>query len=387
MPIAVLALTAGAFGIGVTEFVIMGLLLQVAADLHVSTPVAGQLISGYALGVVGGAPLLTLATRALPRKLVLIGLMVIFVVGNAACALAPTYSWLLAARILTSLAHGAYFGVGAVVAADLVRPERRASAIATMFAGLTAATLIGVPIGAWIGEMFGWRFAFWGVASVGLVALAVLGRWLPTIAAADPGPLWQELSVLRRPRLHLGLAVTVFGFGGLFAVFTYIQPILIEVTGHSAQAVSGVLLMFGAGFAVGNLAGGRFADRRPSVALPATLGLLLATLLVLGLAIHDKIAAAAVTGLLGAAAFATAAPLQTGVLDAAGPRGRTLASSLNIAAFNLGNALGAAAGGAALARGGQLADLPWVAAGLTGIGLGLALLGLQRRRRPAFAEP
>lgn len=383
MPVAVLALTAGAFGIGTTEFIIMGLLLQVAADMHVSTPTAGLLISGYALGVFAGAPLLTLATRHLPRKQVLLGLMVIFTLGNAACALAPSYGLLMAARVLTSLAHGAFFGVGSVVAAGLVAPERRASAIATMFAGLTMATLVGVPFGAWIGLAFGWRAVFWAVAAIGLVAVLVLARFVPADAGGETtaAPIREELAVLMRPQVQLALAMTVLGFGGVFAVFTYIQPILAQVTGFSGQAISAVLLVFGAGVSIGNLAGGRLADRNLSRALLTTLALLMVVLLGLTVAVHAKLPAVAFVGLLGAAGFATVAPLQLRVLEAAGPAGQMLASSLNIAAFNLGNAVGAWAGGQAIAHGPGLASLPLVGAAFTAAGLGLALLAAQGERR------
>lgn len=383
MPVAVLALTAGAFGIGTTEFIIMGLLLQVAADMHVSTPTAGLLISGYALGVFAGAPLLTLATRSLPRKQVLLGLMAIFTLGNAACALASSYPLLMAARVLTSLAHGAFFGVGSVVAAGLVAPERRASAIAVMFAGLTMATLIGVPFGAWIGLAFGWRAVFWAVAAIGLLAMLVLARFVPADAGGETAaaPIREELAVLARPQVQLALAMTVLGFGGVFAVFTYIQPMLAQITGFSAQAISAVLLVFGLGVSIGNLAGGRFADRNLALAVPATLALLMLVLLALPLAVPLKLPAVALVGLLGAAGFATVAPLQLRVLEAAGPAGQTLASSLNIAAFNLGNALGAWAGGQAIAHGPGLASLPLVGAALTAAGLGLALLAARGERR------
>jgi DHA1 family inner membrane transport protein len=382
MPLAVFALTVGAFGIGVTEFIIMGLLMQVAGDMHVSVPAAGLLISGYALGVFVGAPALTLASRRAPRKLVLLGLMAIFTLGNAACALAPTYGWLMAARVLTSLAHGTFFGVGSVVATSLVAPDRRASAIAAMFVGLTVATLLGVPFGAWFGLMLGWRAAFWAVAAIGVVALAVLAVFVPANAGREEAPisLREELAVLTRPQVQLGLAMTVLGFAGLFTVFTYVQPLLTRVAGFSEQAVSPVLLVFGAGLAAGNLLGGRLADRGLPRALIATLTALTAVLLLMAPALGSKIGAVALTGLLGAASFATVAPLQLRVLEKAGDAGRTLASSLNIAAFNLGNALGAWAGGLTIDRGPGLSALPVVAAAITATGLLLALASLRLDR-------
>ncbi|WP_262049020.1 MFS transporter [Bradyrhizobium sp. Bra78] len=388
MPPAVLALTAGAFGIGTTEFIIMGLLLQVAADMHVSVPVAGLLISGYALGVFVGAPVLTLATRRIPRKTVLLGLMAIFTLGNAACALAPNYELLMAARVLTSLAHGTYFGVGSVVATSLVAEDKRASAISTMFIGLTVATLLGVPFGAWFGLMLGWRAAFWAVTVIGMIAFAVVAALVPgDVGNGDkPISLAEEVAVLGRPQVLLGLAMTVFGFAGLFVVFTYIQPILTRFTGFSEAAVSPILLVFGVGLAIGNVAGGKFADRGLARALIGTLAALAIVLLGLAAVLSVKIAAIALILLLGIASFATVAPLQLRVLEAAGASGRTLASSLNIAAFNLGNALGAWAGGVAIDRGLGLSALPLVAAGITAIGLLLALWSLQLdRRHPVVA--
>ncbi|MEJ7687083.1 MAG: MFS transporter [Variovorax sp.] len=384
MPIALLALTAGAFGIGTTEFVIMGLLLQVSADLQVSIAAAGLLISGYALGVAVGAPLLTIATRRMPRKTVLLALMAIFTLGNIACALAPSYDLLMAARVATSLAHGTFFGVGSVVATSLVPPERRASAIAIMFTGLTAATMLGVPAGAWLGLHFGWRSTFWAVALIGVFAFAVLAAFVPRSRAdAQHAPLRDELAVLLRPQVLLGLAMTVLGFAGVFAVFTYIQPLLTRVTGLSDAAVSPILLLFGVGLAVGNILGGKLADRAPMPAVLGTLAALAAVLGAMQFGIQTPVGAAVFVGLLGIAAFATVAPLQLRVLDKASGSGQNLASSLNIAAFNLGNALGAWVGGVAIERGPGLASLGWIAALLTLVGLGIALWSRALERRDA----
>jgi DHA1 family inner membrane transport protein len=388
MPIALLALTAGAFGIGTTEFVIMGLLLQVSNDLHVSITAAGLLISGYALGVAVGAPLLTIATRRLPRKTVLLALMAIFTLGNLACALAPNYEMLMAARVITSLAHGTFFGVGAVVATGLVAPERRASAIAIMFTGLTAATLLGVPAGAWLGLHYGWRATFWAVTVIGVLAFAVLALFVPRVKAeAAPASVRDELAVLARGQVLLGLAMTVLGYAGVFVVFTYIQPLLTQVTGVAESAVSPILLVFGAGLAAGNLLGGRLADR---ATMPAVLGTLVALAAVLGamqFAIGTPFAAVAFVGLLGIAAFATVAPMQLRVLEKATGAGQNLASSLNIAAFNLGNALGAWIGGVVIDHGPGLRALGWVAALLTLAGLAIALWSrsLDRRDHTATA--
>ena len=375
---ALYALTVGAFGIGTTEFVIMGLLQQVATDLQVSIPAAGLLISGYALGVFAGAPVLTLLSARLPRKAVLVGLMIVFTLGNLACALAPDYATLMAARVLTSLAHGTFFGVGAVVATSLVPADRRASAISLMFTGLTVATLLGVPAGAWLGLQLGWRATFWAVAAIGVLAAAAVAVWVPSaVRGGQPSPWRQEVAVLGRPQVLLALLMTVVGFAGLFAVFTYIQPMLVQVTGFSQAAVSPVLLVFGAGMIAGNFLGGRLADRRPVAALLGTLAALAIVLAAMGLVLHSRTATVMFAGLLGVAAFATVAPLQLRVLEQA-RGGQNLASSLNIAAFNLGNALGAWLGGVVVASRFGLPATPWVAAAVTLIGLGIALYSVRR---------
>lgn len=383
MPIALIALTAGAFGIGTTEFVIMGLLMQVSADLHVSIATAGLLISGYALGVAVGAPVLTIATRSLPRKTVLLALMAVFTLGNIACAVAPSYESLMAARVLTSLAHGTFFGVGSVVATGLVPPQRRASAIAIMFTGLTAATLLGVPAGAWLGLHHGWRATFWAVAVIGVVAFAVLAVFVPKDGRHDTAnaPLREELAVLARPQVLLGLAITVFGFAGVFALFTYIQPLLTRLAGLPESAVSPALLLMGGGLAVGNILGGKLADRALMPALLGSLAALALVLVAMPLTMTSSVGAMLFVAVLGVVSFATVAPMQMRVLDKAAGAGQNLASSLNIAAFNLGNALGAWAGGVAISRGSGLPSLGWVAALLTAAGLVIALWSRSLDRR------
>ncbi|MDB5973135.1 MAG: arabinose transporter permease [Hydrocarboniphaga sp.] len=363
MPVALYALTAGAFGIGVTEFVIMGLLLDVSVDLGVSISAAGMLISGYALGVVVGAPLLTVATSSWPRKTVLLALMLIFTIGNAACALAPSYSMLMAARVLTAFAHGSFFGVGSVVAAGLVAKDKQASAIAIMFTGLTVANVLGVPFGTWLGQHLGWRATFWAVAAVGVLALSVIALAVPRDRAAPaPGNLREDLRVLARGPVLLGFATTALGFAGLFVVFTYIAPLLTRISGFSDQAVSPILLIFGAGLVIGNLIGGKLADRNLAQAILGSLLMLTLVLAVMSFALHSQIAAILFVGLLGAAAFATVPPLQIWVLKQAEGAGQSLASSFNIAAFNLGNALGAWLGGTVIDHGPGLDAVPWIAA-------------------------
>ncbi|MBQ0822566.1 MFS transporter [Microvirga sp. HBU67558] len=387
MPLALYALTAGAFGIGVTEFVIMGLLLQVSADLGVSISAAGLLISGYALGVVVGAPLLTTVTGRWSRKTVLLALMVVFTLGNLACAVAPDYATLMAARVLTAFAHGTFFGVGSVVATSLVPGDKKASAIAVMFTGLTVANILGVPFGTWLGQAYGWRATFWAVTLVGVAALAVIALFVPKDRqdTAEGGSLADELTVLARRPVLLGLLTTVLGYAGVFAVFTYIAPILTQITGFSEEAVSPILLVFGGGLVLGNLLGGRLADRRLMATLLGSLGLLAVVLAAMTLGVHDKVLAVAFVGLLGAAAFATVPPLQMWVLEKADGAGQSLASSLNIAAFNLGNALGAWLGGFVIDHGLGLGSIPWVAALLPASGLALALWS--RRLDRAEASP
>jgi DHA1 family inner membrane transport protein len=373
MPLALYALTVGAFGIGVTEFVIMGLLLEVGVDLHVSVQAAGLLISGYALGVVFGAPVLTVLTRQWPRKTVLLALMAVFTLGNAACALAPSYELLMAARVLAALAHGSFFGVGSVVATGLVAPNRRASAIAVMFTGLTVANVLGVPLGTWLGQAHGWRATFWAVAAVGAVALAVIQALVPRDAGAPEKMDWRhDLRAMGRPAVLLGLLTTVLGYGGVFAVFTYIAPMLTQITGFGKAAVPPILLVFGAGLVVGNLVGGRLADRRLEATVLGSLFALAAVLGGMTFALHGRVLAVAFVGLLGVAAFATVAPLQMWVMSKADGAGETLASSFNIAAFNLGNALGAWIGGLVIAGSLGLAAVTWVAMALPALAFGLA---------------
>lgn len=291
----------------------------------------------------------------------------------------------MGARVLTAFAHGTFFGVGSVVATGLVPPDRRASAIAIMFTGLTIANILGVPFGTWLGQAFGWRATFWAVTAVGIAALAVIGVLVPRDSAAPEASDWrQDLRTLARPPVLLGLLTTVLGFGGLFAVFTYIAPILTQVSGFSDAAVSPILLVFGGGLIVGNLLGGRLADHR---LVPALLGSLLILAVVLGLmtfGIHDRIAAVVFVALLGTASFAAVPALQMWVLEKAAGAGQSLASSFNIGAFNLGNAIGAWLGGFALDAGFGLGDLPWIAALVP---LGAVMIALLALRLDARSTP
>ncbi|KAB2680889.1 MFS transporter [Brucella pseudintermedia] len=386
MPVALYALTAGAFGIGVTEFVIMGLLLEVSRELNVTIAAAGLLISGYALGVTIGAPVLTALTARWPRKHVLVGLMVIFVIGNAACALAPTYGWLMAARVLTALTHGTFFGVGAVVATGLVADDKRASAISIMFTGLTVATVLGVPFGTWLGQHYGWRATFWAVTLVGLVALFVLALLVPQDWSKPEASDWRaDLRAIARRPVLLGLVTTVLGYAGVFAVFTYIAPLLTQISGFEDGAVSPILLVFGGGLVAGNLLGGRLADRNLTRAILGTLAALTVALALMTFAFDNQIAAIVFTGLLGATGFATVAPLQMWVLSKAEGAGQSLASSFNIGAFNLGNAIGAWAGGMVIDHGPGLALVPMTAALFPLLAIATALVAVRSSRHMASA--
>lgn len=379
-PPALYALAVGAFGIGTTEFMPMGLLQQISADLGVGIATAGLLISGYALGVFLSAPVLTIATRHMPRKTVLLALMAIFTLGNLASALAPNYATLMVARVITSLAHGTFFGVGSVVAVSLVAANRQASAISTMFNGLAVATLIGVPAGTWLGLHFGWQVSFWAVTAVGVLAMAALALLVPRAEGQEePLALGAELRAIASVPVLLGLVTTVFGFAGVFVVYTYIAPLLTRVTGFTDSAVSPILLMFGVGMAIGNPLGGKLADRRLAPALLGTLAALAVVLGALGLVLHAKWLMVLFTGLLGAAMFATVAPLQLWIMQKASGA-PSLASSLNIGAFNLANALGAWLGSLVIAQDFGLTVLPWAAVLVTLLGLIIALWGVRRGR-------
>ena len=371
-----LALAAGAFGIGVTEFAPMGLLPVIATDLGVSIPSAGLLISAYALGVVLGAPLMTLATGRVPRRTLLIGLAGIFTIGNALSALADNYALLMIARIITSLNHGAFFGVGAIVAAGLVPPDRKAGAVAAMFMGLTIANVVGVPLATWAGETLGWRASFWGIAMIGVMVMAALALTLPKAAAPAAGDMLAELRVLGRRRVLSALALTVIGSSAMFTVFTYITPILREQTGASLGFVTAMLVVYGLGLTVGNWVGGKFADRSVDRTLIVTLAGLSLVLLTFAVAMPLASVSAVLIFLWGIASFALVPPLQVRVMDAA-REAPNLASAVNIGAFNLGNAIGAALGGAVIAGG-----LGYPAVALAGAGasaLGLLMIVLMSR--------
>lgn len=377
MPIALWALAIGGFGIGLTEFVIMGLLPEVATDFGVTETVAGYLISGYALAVAVGAVGITAALTGMDRKRVLLGLMVLFIAGNLVSAVAPTYELMLAGRVIAALCHGAFFGIGAVVAADLVARDRAAAAIAVMFTGLTVANVLGVPFGTLLGQAAGWRATFWAITAIGIVAFVGIAALVPArvgAASADAGRasgLRDELAAFRSPQVWLSIAVTVLGYGGMFGAFTYIAFTLTTVSGFASSTVPWLLVLFGGGLFVGNLLGGRAADRNLGATLVVLLAVLTVVLGVFALTAGSKPATIVSLVLMGAFGFATVPGLQMRVMQhAAGAP--TLASGANIAAFNVGNAFGAWVGGLTLAAG--LGYTSPLAAGAVVTVVGLAVM-------------
>jgi len=379
-----LALAVGAFGIGVTEFAPMGLLPVIAGDLGVSIPVAGLLISAYAIGVMLGAPLMTLTTGRVPRRALLIGLASVFTLGNLLSAVSDSYAVLLFARIVTSLNHGAFFGVGSIVAASLVPPQKQAGAVAAMFMGLTIANVVGVPLATWAGEHLGWRASFWGIAALGVATMAALRLTLPALPAQAGGDAMEELRVLGRREVLGALALTVVGSSAMFTVFTYIAPILREVTHASLGFVTAMLVTYGLGLTIGNWLGGKFADRSVDRTLIVTLASLSVVLVAYAALMPHAAVSAVLIFLWGVASFALVPPLQVRVMTAAADA-PNLASAMNIGAFNLGNALGAALGGGVIAL-----DLGYPAVALAGAAtsaIGLSLLLLSRGKTPVQTKP
>ncbi|MDQ4625699.1 MFS transporter [Janthinobacterium lividum] len=387
MPIALLALTLSAFAIGTTEFVIVGLLPTIAADLGVNLPSAGLLVSLYALGVAVGAPVLTALTGKIPRKTLLLSLMVLFTLGNLLAWKSPGYETLVVARILTGLAHGVFFSIGSTIATSLVPKDKAASAIAIMFTGLTVALVTGVPLGTFIGQHFGWRETFLAVSALGLVAFIGSLLYVPSnIAHGKPASLLQQVQVLGQPRLLLVYAMTAVGYGGSFIAFTYLAPILQQVSGFSAGAVGVVMLVYGVSVAFGNIWGGKLADKKgPVSALKLIFLLLAAVLLLLTFTAPHPVLVVITVLLWGAVAFGNVAGLQVYVVQQAEhftPRAVDVASGLNIAAFNLGIAGGAWGGGLIVEHLG-LVHTGWIGALVVLGAFGLtALSGRMDRRYP-----
>ncbi|SMF75908.1 Multidrug resistance protein [Azospirillum oryzae] len=387
MPLALLALAISAYAIGTTEFVVVGLLPTVANDLDVSLPLAGMVVSVYALGVTFGAPVLTALTGRVPRKPLLLGLMGVFVAGNLLAGVSPNYETLLVARVLSAFAHGVFFSVGSTIAADLVPEDKRASAIAMMFSGLTIAIVTGVPLGTWIGQTFGWRATFLAVSALGVVGGVGVAALVPARLSQPPAAgLGVQVGVLAKPRLLLAFAITALGYGGTFVAFTFLAPILETITGFSNSTVSFVLVLYGAAIAVGNLVGGKLANRRPVRALAWLFALQAVVLIVFTFTADAKIPALITLAGMGALAFANVPGLQLYVVQLAqrhAPGAVDVASALNIAAFNLGIAAGAFFGGQVVSSPLGLGATPWVGGlfVLGGLVLTLASGALDRREQ------
>ncbi|AFC33999.1 major facilitator superfamily protein [Paenibacillus mucilaginosus 3016] len=380
-PISILSLTAGAFAIGMTEFVIMGLLPNVAEDLQVSISSAGQLITMYALGVAVGAPILTILTQRIPQKKLLCLLMLLFILGNGISVVAPNYAVLMIARMITALTHGTFFGVGAVIASSLVRPDKRAGAVSIMMAGLTIANIIGVPLGTFIGQHLGWRASFAAIAIMGIAALIGILMFIPQLRQDKPASIMQQLTALGSPKLLLFLLIGALGNAGLFAIFTYIAPLLIQVTGFMEHSVTWILILFGFGVTFGNMVGGKLADWK---LMPSILGIYCAVCVILALftwTVHSPVAAVITIFLWGAGSFAVMPGLQVRIMGLA-QAAPALASTSSHSAGNLGNAAGAFIGGWVITHL-SLTALPWVGALLVGLALllGFACYAAERRAR------
>ena len=387
MRFAVLALAIGGFAIGTNEFVIMGLLPNVAGDVGVSIPTAGGLISAYALGVVIGAPLLTIAATRLPRKAALVAFMSWFVLGNVLSALAPDYGLLFAARVFTGLPHGAFFGTGAVVIASLVEPARRAREIAKMTLGLTIANIVGVPAATLLGQRFGWRETFLAVSLIGALSVVSVLKFVPHLEnrAATGGHLRREFAAFRNVQTWLSLGICVFGFAGVFASVSYVTPMMVHLAGYTPAEVTFLLALFGLGMTTGNMIGARFTDRNHDATLRVGLVALAGVLTAFAFTAHSMVGAAITLFALGVAGFTVATPLQVRVMEQA-PHAPTLASAGMQSAFNTANSLGAYLGGVVIGAGFGFTAPNWVGAGLAVSGLGLTVFAGRLRRRPVI-EP
>jgi len=365
-----LALAVGAFAIGTTEFSPMGFLPEIAQGLSISIPQAGMLVTAYAVGVMIGAPMMTLWFGKYSRRKALILLMGIFTIGNIFAAVAPSYLGLMAARVITSLNHGAFFGIGSVVAASLVPKEKQASAVATMFMGLTIANIGGVPLATWFGQNLGWRTAFATIASLGVVTMLSLYKALPPLKSTEVTNVKQEIQVLMRPRVLMALLTTVMGSGAMFSLYTYIAPSLKTFTHASATMITVMLVLIGIGFSIGNHLGGKFADRSIDKTLIGFLGVLIAVMVAFPMLATTSVGAGVALVIWGAAAFGIVPPLQMRVMSVA-HEAAGLASSVNIGAFNLGNAVGAAAGGLVLSLNLGYGAVTMVGAVMAALSLGL----------------
>ncbi|MGR0304457.1 MFS transporter [Acinetobacter beijerinckii] len=377
-----LALAIGAFAIGTTEFSPMGLLPNIANDLGVSIPSAGMLITGYALGVMLGAPIMTLWLGGFARRNALILLMAIFTIGNLIAVFAPNYMSLMGARLITSLNHGAFFGIGSVVAASVVPANKQASAVASMFMGLTIANIGGVPLATWIGQNIGWRMSFLGISALGLITMVALWKALPVGSVGQKPNVKMELEVLTRLPVILALLTTVFGASAMFTLYTYIAPSLVQFTHASPTFITIMLVLIGIGFSIGNHFGGKFADLSLDKTLIGFLALLIGLMLIFPILAQTQLGAAIGLVIWGAAAFAIVPPLQMRVMAVA-HEASGLASSVNVGAFNLGNAIGAAAGGAVLSIGLNYTAVSIIGALLAGVGLILVFIQIKLTTKPS----
>ncbi|WP_156758804.1 MFS transporter [Microbacterium karelineae] len=387
MPPGLIALALGAFGIGLTEFVIMGLLPEVAADFAVSEATAGWLISGYALAVVLGALVLTAATTQLPRKPVLLSLIVLFIIGNVLTAIAEDYGVAMIGRIVAALCHGAFFGIGSVVAASLVAPEKKAGAIAIMFTGLTAANVFGVPFGTFLGQQLGWRSTFWAISAIGVLAFIGIAALVPKLHSPEEKvSVRRELAAFRSGQVWLSLTVTILAYGGMFGAFTYIAYTLTEVSGFDTSAVPWLLVLFGVGLVIGNWLGGRLADRSIDGTLLLFITALVVILALFGVFAGSGIATIIALFLMGGFGFGTVPGLQSRVMNYAG-NAPTLASGANIGAFNVGNALGAWAGGVGITAGLGYTSPIWIGALITTAALFVMAIAAASARRDTTTRP
>lgn len=372
--LALISLMISTFAIGTTEFIIMGILPDVAKDLNVSISSTGLLVTGYAIGVAIGAPLLTALTGKMQRKKLLLMLMLLFVIGNTLCAVAPTYEFLLVSRVLAAFAHGTFFGVGSVVASKLVPPEKQSSAVAMIFTGVSVANIVGVPLGTFVGQALGWRASFWIISALGVVAILCITKFIPQMALTSVPSFRQEIRVLKKPQVQLTLLMTILSFVGVFAAFTYIAPTLTDITKFSASAITPILLLYGLGLTIGNTVAGRLSDWKP---MPTIIGMLALLTLVMGsfyITSEYKILAVITVFLWGFTSFGHVPGLQMRVIAKA-KGAPNIAASLNISAFNLGIALGSFVGGVVINTSLGLKAIPVVAALLTVLCIGVVLVG------------
>ncbi|MGH3546364.1 MAG: MFS transporter [Mycobacteriales bacterium] len=383
---ALLALMISAFSIGTTEFVIAGLLPEIALDLSVSLPIAGLLISGYALGVVLGGPVATAAGTRVPRKAMLLILMLFFLTGNLLAAVAPSYWVLMTGRVFAAVCHGAFFGIASVVAADLVGPQKRSRAISLIFTGLTVATVVGAPLGTWIGQDYGWRTTFLVITALGILSLAGIAALVPAQPRSTNASLKRELAAFGRLQVWLSIGIAAMSIGALFAVFSYIAPLMTGITGFSPSALTPLLVLFGIGLVIGNLLGGRYADRAQLPTLYVSIATLLVVLVVFILTAHSKIPAVITLILLGVAGFATVPGFMTRVIDKA-VGAPTLAAVAGASGANLGIAAGAYFGGLTIDAGLGYTSPIWVGAAMAAVGLSIALYSGKLDRRAVQPTP